>query len=73
MSQRNKISGLVVKGFFGGFGGEGLVFLYNNPGCTGTHSVDQAGLNLAEIYLLLSPECWAERHALPLPGLKHFL
>jgi hypothetical protein len=27
-------------------------------GCPGTHSVDQAGLELTEICLSLAPECW---------------
>jgi hypothetical protein len=29
-----------------------------NPGCSGTHSVDQAGLELTEVCLPLLPECW---------------
>jgi hypothetical protein len=29
-----------------------------SPGCPGTHSVDQAGLELTEIYLPLPPKCW---------------
>jgi hypothetical protein len=28
-----------------------------SPGCPGTHSVDQAGLELTEIHLPLPPEC----------------
>jgi hypothetical protein len=29
-----------------------------SPGCPGTHSVDQAGLELIEIHLFLPPKCW---------------
>ena len=29
-----------------------------NPGYPGTHSVDQAGLELTDIHLPLPPECW---------------
>jgi hypothetical protein len=29
-----------------------------SPGCPGTHSVNQAGLELAETHLPLPPECW---------------
>jgi hypothetical protein len=29
-----------------------------SPGCSGTHSVDQAGLELTEIHLPLHPKCW---------------
>ena len=34
------------------------VSLCNSPGCPGTSSVDQAGLELTEICLPLPPECW---------------
>ena len=43
------------------------------PGCPGTHSVDQAGLELTEIHLPLPPECWDLRHVPPpfcSPGAK---
>ena len=33
------------------------VSLYNSPDCSGTSSIDQAGLKLTEICLLLPPEC----------------
>jgi hypothetical protein len=29
-----------------------------SPGCPGVHSVNQAGLKLAEIPMPLPPECW---------------
>jgi hypothetical protein len=40
------------------------VSLYNNPGCPGTHSADQAGFKLFEIHLpfasqVLAPKAWA--------------
>jgi hypothetical protein len=31
------------------------------PGCLGTHYVDQAGLELTEIFLPLPPKCWNQR------------
>ena len=31
-----------------------------NPGCPGTHSIGQAGLELTEIHLPLPPQCWGE-------------
>ena len=34
----------------------------------GTHSVEQADLELTEIRLSLFPECWHERHVPPLPS-----
>jgi hypothetical protein len=41
-----------------------------SPGCPGTHSVDQTGL---EICLPLPPKCWDERRAPPHPAwLKWF-
>jgi hypothetical protein len=36
---------------------EDKVFLCS-PGCLGTHSEDQAGLELSEIFLPLPPKCW---------------
>ena len=42
-----------------------MVFLYN-PGCPGTSSVDQAGLELTEILQPLPPECWDSRHVPPI-------
>jgi hypothetical protein len=36
----------------------------------GTHSVDQAGLNLTEIHLPLPPECWDQRRVPPHLALK---
>ena len=33
------------------------VFLCGSPGCLGTHSVDQAGLELIDICLFLPPKC----------------
>ena len=32
--------------------------LCNSPDCLGTHSVDQAGMELAESHLHLTLECW---------------
>ena len=32
-----------------------------NPGCPGTHCVNQAGLELTEISLRLPPLCWEKR------------
>ena len=29
-----------------------------SPGCPGTHSINQAGLELTEIHLPLPPGCW---------------
>uniref|UniRef100_A0A8C8W738 SKP1 component POZ domain-containing protein n=1 Tax=Peromyscus maniculatus bairdii TaxID=230844 RepID=A0A8C8W738_PERMB len=37
---------------------EQSVSLFNSPGCPGTPFVDQAGLELSEICLPLSPKCW---------------
>ena len=38
---------------------QGLLVFLCNPGCSGTHSVDQAGLELTELHLPLSPpKCW---------------
>ena len=39
-----------------------------SPGCPGTHSVDQAGLELTEICLPPCPECWDYRCLSPLPS-----
>ena len=33
-----------------------------NPGCPGTHSIDQAALKLTEILLPLPLKCWDSRH-----------
>lgn len=38
-----------------------------SPGCLGTHSVEQAGLKLTELYLLLPLGCWDKKHVSPLP------
>ena len=43
-------------------------FNWGNPGCPGASSVDQAGLELTKIRLLLPPQCWDERHAPPHPA-----
>jgi hypothetical protein len=29
-----------------------------SPGCPGTHSAEQAGLELRDLCLILPPECW---------------
>jgi hypothetical protein len=34
------------------------------PGCPGSHFIDWASLELTEICLSLSPECWDSRHLL---------
>jgi hypothetical protein len=39
-----------------------------SPGCPGTHSVDQAGLELRKVRLPLTPKCWDQRHVPPPPG-----
>ena len=40
-----------------------------SPGYSGTHIVDQAGLELIEIHLPLPPDCWDQRCAPPLPSI----
>ncbi|KAL6045915.1 hypothetical protein STEG23_018413, partial [Scotinomys teguina] len=42
--------------------GQDKVYLCNSPGCPGTRFVDQAGLELTEIYLSLPPKCWDKRY-----------
>ena len=41
--------------------------------CPGTHSVDQASLELTEIWLPLPPEGWDKRCVLPSPGYDYIL
>ena len=48
-------------------------FLCSFGACPGTPFVDQAGLKLTEIGLLLPPKCWDYRRAPPPPGSKQFL
>lgn len=43
-------------------------FLHSFRMCPGTHCIDEAGLQLTDIHLPLSPECWGKRHAQSLPG-----
>jgi len=43
-----------------------------NPGCPGTHSLDQAGLEF-EIPLPLPTKCWGSRCVPPLPSFLSFL
>lgn len=38
-------------------------FSLHTPKCPGALCVDQAELELTEIHLPLTPECWAQRHA----------
>jgi hypothetical protein len=44
----------------------------SSPGFPGIHSVDQDALELTEILLPLSPECWDLKCASPLPGIFFF-
>jgi hypothetical protein len=41
-------------------------------GCSGTHCIHQAGLELTEICLPLPPKCWDQRHAPWCPAYHHF-
>ncbi|KAM7337936.1 hypothetical protein ACRRTK_004055 [Alexandromys fortis] len=50
---------------------QGRISVCNNPGCPRARAVDQAGLKLTEIRLLLPPECWDERPAPPPPSCQH--
>ena len=49
------------------------VSLCNSPGCTGTRSVDQAGLRLTEIHLPLPLRCWDKGLRHHCPAAHHFL
>jgi hypothetical protein len=53
-----------------------LLFCFSSQcflSCPGTHSVDQAGLKLTEIYLPLPPKSWDLRCAPPSPGNNKYL
>lgn len=45
-----------------------MVFLCNSSGYHGTGFLDQGGLKLTEICLLLPPECWSKRCMPPCPA-----
>ena len=55
------------------FWGWGMTRSFSSCDCPGTHSVDQAALEFAEILLSLPPECWDESRSLNTPGLYSFL
>lgn len=42
------------------------------PGLELTMSIEQVGLQLMEICLLLPPDCWGQRHAPPFPAILVF-
>ena len=54
----NKIKQKAVGNFFVVCFSRNRISMCNSPGYPGTHSVDQASLELTEICLSLPPECW---------------